>query len=126
MRIRRSCAAQARRAREVNTRSCTPRRARQAQAAESLAEVVEARIILATRTGVHVHQAACSWLIGRVIDQEATFVFVDEPADVPPTPFDMRGAEAPPSRSALRRPVRVSSAGDPSRTRAIVSKRRNA
>jgi hypothetical protein len=52
-------------------------------------------LIWATRTGCHVDRAACAWLIGRSIDEEATFVFVDDPADVPEgaTPFDMRGAD---------------------------------
>lgn len=47
-----------------------------------------------TRPGCHVDRAACAWLIRRVIDAHAEFVFVDDPADVPPdaTPFDMRGA----------------------------------
>jgi hypothetical protein len=51
-------------------------------------------VIWATRTGVHVDRAASAWLIRRFIDPEATFIFVDDPADVPPgaTPFDMRGA----------------------------------
>jgi hypothetical protein len=42
-----------------------------------------------------VDRAACAWLIGRFIDPEATFVFVDDPVEVPAeaTPFDMRGAE---------------------------------
>lgn len=49
----------------------------------------------ATRTGPHVDRAACAWLIGRFIDPEATFVFVDDPVEVPAeaTPFDMRGAD---------------------------------
>jgi hypothetical protein len=52
-------------------------------------------VIWATRTGVHVDRAACAWLIRRFIDPEATFVFVEDPADVPAdaTAFDMRGAE---------------------------------
>ena len=52
-------------------------------------------MIWATRTGVHVDRAACAWLIRRFIDPEATFVFVEDPADVPAdaTAFDMRGAE---------------------------------
>ena len=39
--------------------------------------------------------AACAWLIGRFVDPDAQFVFVDDPDDVPSdaTPFDMRGAE---------------------------------
>jgi hypothetical protein len=42
-----------------------------------------------------VDRAACAWLIGRFIDPEATFVFVDDPVEVPAeaTPFDMRGAD---------------------------------
>jgi hypothetical protein len=47
----------------------------------------------ATRHGCHVDRSACAWLIRRVLDPTATFVFVDDPAEVPPdaTPFDMRG-----------------------------------
>lgn len=49
----------------------------------------------ATRAGVHIDRAACAWLIGRFIDPDAGFVFVGDPAEVPPdaTPFDMRGVE---------------------------------
>jgi hypothetical protein len=49
----------------------------------------------ATRAGVHVDRAACAWLVGRFVDADAEFVFVDEPSDVPgdATPFDMRGVE---------------------------------
>jgi len=49
----------------------------------------------ATRTGCHVDRAACAWLIRRWLDPEATFVFVDDPAEVPvdATPFDMRGVD---------------------------------
>ena len=49
----------------------------------------------ATRSGPHVDRTACAWLIRRFIDPEATFVFVDDPDEVPPdaTAFDMRGAE---------------------------------
>lgn len=52
-------------------------------------------MIWATRAGVHVDRAACAWLIRRFLDPEATFVFVEDAADVPSeaTPFDMRGAE---------------------------------
>ena len=48
----------------------------------------------ATRRGCHVDRAACAWLIRRCLDPDATFLFVDDPDDVPPdaTPFDMRGA----------------------------------
>jgi len=47
----------------------------------------------ATRARVHVDRAACVWLIRRFVDPGAEFVFVDDPADVPPdaTAFDMRG-----------------------------------
>jgi len=48
----------------------------------------------ATRPGVHVDRAACTWLIRRFIDPNAEFVFAADieavPADA--TPFDMRGA----------------------------------
>jgi hypothetical protein len=49
----------------------------------------------ATRAGVHVDRAACAWLLRRFVDPDATFVFVDDPDEVPgdATPFDMRGAE---------------------------------
>lgn len=49
----------------------------------------------ATRAGCHVDRAACAWLLRRFVDPEADFVFVEDPADVPPdaTPFDMRGVE---------------------------------
>jgi len=52
-------------------------------------------MIWATRAGCHVDRAACAWLIRRSIDNEATFIFVEDPADVPEgaTPFDMRGAD---------------------------------
>ena len=47
----------------------------------------------ATRAGCHVDRTACAWLIRRFIDPAATFVFVDDPDEVPggATPFDMRG-----------------------------------
>ncbi len=47
----------------------------------------------ATRAGCHVDRTACAWLIRRFIDPAATFVFVDNPDEVPSgaTPFDMRG-----------------------------------
>jgi hypothetical protein len=49
----------------------------------------------ATRVGVHIDRAACAWLLRRFVDAEATFVFVDDPAEVPveATAFDMRGVE---------------------------------
>ena len=49
----------------------------------------------ATRAGVHIDRAACAWLIRRFLDPDAEFVFVTDPAAVPPdaTAFDMRGAE---------------------------------
>ena len=49
----------------------------------------------ATRAGVHIDRAACAWLLRRFIDPEASFVFVDDPAEVPAdaTAFDMRGVE---------------------------------
>ena len=49
----------------------------------------------ATRAGVHIDRAACAWLIRRHLDSEASFVFVDDPAEVPAdtTAFDMRGVE---------------------------------
>ena len=49
----------------------------------------------ATRPGVHIDRAACSWLLRRFVDADAEFCFVDDPAAVPEdaTPFDMRGVE---------------------------------
>jgi hypothetical protein len=49
----------------------------------------------ATRRHCHVDRAACAWLIRRFIDNEAEFMFVVDPAEVPDgvTPFDMRGVE---------------------------------
>jgi len=49
----------------------------------------------ATRQHCHVDRAACAWLIHRFIDQEAEFVFVDDPEEVPAdaTPFDISGVE---------------------------------
>jgi hypothetical protein len=49
----------------------------------------------ATRAGVHVDRTACAWLIRRFIDEDAEFVFVTDPDQVPAdaTPFDMRGVE---------------------------------
>jgi hypothetical protein len=49
----------------------------------------------ATRAGVHIDRAACAWLLRRFIDPDASFVFVDDPAEVPveATAFDMRGVE---------------------------------
>jgi hypothetical protein len=48
----------------------------------------------ATRANIHVDRAACAWLIRRFIDPGAEFVFLSNPAELPPdaTPFDMRGA----------------------------------
>ena len=49
----------------------------------------------ATRAHCHVDRAACAWLIRRFIDADATFVFVDDPDDIPPDAiaFDIRGVE---------------------------------
>lgn len=49
----------------------------------------------ATRSGVHVDRAGCAWLIRRMVDPEAVFVFVDDPAEVPAdaTAFDMPGVD---------------------------------
>jgi hypothetical protein len=49
----------------------------------------------ATRKRCQVDRAACAWLIARFIDAEPTFLFLDDPDEVPEdaTPFDMRGAE---------------------------------
>jgi hypothetical protein len=49
----------------------------------------------ATRARPHVDRAACAWLIRRFIDDDAEFVFVDDPDEVPAdaTSFDIAGAE---------------------------------
>ncbi|MCW2976505.1 MAG: hypothetical protein JWM06_1786 [Actinomycetia bacterium] len=49
----------------------------------------------ATRRHCHVDRAACAWLIRRFVDPAPTFVFVDDPDEVPAdaTPFDMQGVE---------------------------------
>ena len=49
----------------------------------------------ATRANCHVDRTASAWLIKRVLDPDAEFVFVDDPDDVPAdaTPFDIRGVE---------------------------------
>lgn len=49
----------------------------------------------ATRSGVHIDRSACAWLIRRFVDPYATFVFVDDPGQVPDQAigFDMRGVE---------------------------------
>jgi hypothetical protein len=49
----------------------------------------------ATRRHCHIDRAACSWLIRRLIDADAEFVFVDDPDEVPSdaTPFDIVGVE---------------------------------
>jgi hypothetical protein len=52
-------------------------------------------MIWATRRRVHIDRTACAWLIRRFVDQDAQFVFVDDPDEVPAgaTPYDMRGVE---------------------------------
>ena len=49
----------------------------------------------ATRAGCHVDRAACAWLIRRFLDPDATFVFVDDPDEVPEgaAAFDMPGVD---------------------------------
>jgi hypothetical protein len=48
----------------------------------------------ATREHIHIDRAACAWLIRRHIDDRAEFIFVTDPADIPPdaTAFDIPGA----------------------------------
>ena len=48
----------------------------------------------ATRAGIHVDRAASAWLIAAFIDPDATFLYIDDGAEVPDdaTPFDMVGA----------------------------------
>ena len=49
----------------------------------------------ATRAGIHIDRASSAWLLRRFVDPDATFVFVDDPDDVPQdaTAFDMRGVD---------------------------------
>ena len=49
----------------------------------------------ATRKDIHIDRAACAWLIKRFIDVAATFIFVDDPDEIPAdaTPFDMPGVD---------------------------------
>jgi hypothetical protein len=49
----------------------------------------------ATRAGIHIDRASSAWLLRRFVDPDASFVFVDDPDDVPAdaTPFDMRGVD---------------------------------
>jgi hypothetical protein len=49
----------------------------------------------ATRPHCHVDRAASAWLIRRFIDPEASFVFVEDPEDIPSDAigFDLRGVE---------------------------------
>jgi len=49
----------------------------------------------ATRSHIHIDRTACAWLIRRFIDEQAEFIFVDDPDDVPAdaTPFDIPGVE---------------------------------
>jgi hypothetical protein len=49
----------------------------------------------ATRANCHVDRTSCAWLIRKAIDSDPTFVFVNDPDDVPAdaTPFDIRGVE---------------------------------
>lgn len=48
-----------------------------------------------TRAGIHVDRAASAWLIDRYVDDDAEFVYVNDPADAPEdtTPFDMLGCD---------------------------------
>jgi hypothetical protein len=48
-----------------------------------------------TRAHIHIDRAGSAWLIRRWIDQEAEFMFVDDPSDLPDdaVPFDIRGVE---------------------------------
>jgi len=43
---------------------------------------------------MHIDRSACAWLIRRFLDPDAEFVFVTDPAGVPPDAiaFDIRGA----------------------------------
>jgi hypothetical protein len=49
----------------------------------------------ATRAAIHIDRAASAWLISRYVDDQAEFIFVTDPADIPPhaTAFDITGAD---------------------------------
>jgi hypothetical protein len=49
----------------------------------------------ATRASIHIDRAASAWLIRRYLDDQAEFIFVTDPADIPPdaTAFDIGGAD---------------------------------
>ena len=48
----------------------------------------------ATRAAIHIDRAASAWLISRYLDDQAEFIFVTDPSDIPPqaTAFDITGA----------------------------------
>jgi hypothetical protein len=46
-----------------------------------------------TRANCRVDRTACAWLIKKAIDADPTFIFIDDPDNVPDdTPFDIRGS----------------------------------
>jgi hypothetical protein len=49
----------------------------------------------ATRAGIRIDGASSAWLIRKFVDPAATFVFVEDPGDLPEdaTPFDLPGVE---------------------------------
>ncbi len=49
----------------------------------------------ATRKHIHIDRAASAWLISAYVDPDATFIYVDDPDDVPndATPFDIVGCD---------------------------------
>jgi hypothetical protein len=49
----------------------------------------------ATRAGCHVDRIGCAWLIRRFIDNEAVFMFIDDPDEIQSDAigFDMRGVD---------------------------------
>ncbi len=49
----------------------------------------------ATRERIHIDRAACAWLIRSRLDEDAEFIFVADPADIPAgaIAFDIPGAE---------------------------------
>jgi hypothetical protein len=51
-------------------------------------------MLWATRRGCHVDRTACVWLIRNFVDREATFAFLDDPAEAPEGAelFDVAGA----------------------------------
>jgi len=71
----------------------------------------------ATRSGCHVDRTACAWLIHKVIDLDAEFVFVDDPDGVPPPRPPSTSGESSCRTTTATAPSRPSSGSTTSQTR---------